>query len=245
MDDRKKLVAVAGLRRADPTILQVLTQDVLRTPLVRIEPGTLADLLALSELGTPTLPFALARELERFQRQMGRELADMTDAPLAELIADLARLSPAKLPACLREQVLALAPDRRDRTVLEGIQAFGQHVDGQLPETLRLPSAPVRTPHGAPPPPVHKVQARPAVGVTRVRTPPAQVDQRRPQWIEADVLDRLAAHPGGLKESIVIAGARHRAPWQDLSEDEVLEVLRRLRREGRLKNESGRWIRKR
>jgi len=42
--------------------------------LVRIEPSTLVDLLALSELGDDQLPGAMVKELESFQRQMFREL---------------------------------------------------------------------------------------------------------------------------------------------------------------------------
>lgn len=240
MDEKKKLVAVAGLRQAEPTTLAVLTQDVLRTPLVRIEPGTLVDLLALSELGADPLPSSMAKELEHFQAQMFRELADLPDGPaLASFATDLKALPAAKVPTCLRTAVAELIPERRDEEALAALQAFLDGVEGEEPEEVELPTA--STAEGAGSAPVEKVATKPRKS-TRRRTPASRVDERRGQWIESDVLDRVSNYQNGLKESILVAGARHRAPWEDVTEKEVMTVLRRLKREGRMRYSAGRWL---
>lgn len=240
MDEKKKLVAVAGLRQADPTTLAVLTQDVLRTPLVRIEPGTLADLLALSELGQDPLPMIMAKELEHFQRQMFRELADLPDGvALTSFIEDLQTLAADQVPACLRAAVAELMPDRRDEESLAAMQAFLDGVEGVEPATIDLPTAPQEDSVGSAP--VEKVTAKAKKPATRKRVA-SQVDERRGLWIEGDVLERVSNYHNGLKESILVAGARHRAPWDDVSEKEVMAVLRRLKREGRMRFSAGRWL---
>jgi hypothetical protein len=69
------------------------------------------------------------------------------------------------------------------------------------------------------------------------------VDTRREEWIREDVISRLVNYGAkGLKEPIVVAGARHRSPWKDMTETEVLAVLRKLKREGRLRDSAGRWM---
>jgi hypothetical protein len=56
------------------------------------------------------------------------------------------------------------------------------------------------------------------------------------------VLERLQNYGhDGLKEAIVVAGSRHRAPWKDLTEKEVLSVLRQMERDGNVRHSAGRW----
>ncbi|MEL6346872.1 MAG: hypothetical protein AAFV53_27410, partial [Myxococcota bacterium] len=77
----------------------------------------------------------------------------------------------------------------------------------------------------------------------RTRMTASQVDDRRAEWIEEDVIDRLSNYGNrGLKESIIVAGSRHRASWEDLSEAEILAVLRRLKRESKVRYSAGRWM---
>ena len=242
MDEKKKLVSVAGLRRAEPTTLQVLTQDVLRTPLVRIEAGTLVDLLALSELGEDQLPGAMVRELAHFQRQMFRELADLPDGPTLAAFADgLTGLAPASIPTCLRAALAELLPERKDDIALAAIQAVLDHAATAAPAALVLPkSAPADSPNRArvtKVAPIRKVESSSA----RVSSEGRMEEDRRAEWIEGDVIERLANYPSGLKEPIAVAGARHRAPWSDVTDQEVLKVLRKLKRDGRLRFSAGRW----
>ena len=241
MDDKKKLVSVAGLRRADPIALQVLTQDVLRTPLARIEASTLVDLLALSELGTDQLPGSMVKELQRFRAQMFREMSDLPDGIALIGFADtLVPLAPATVPACLREVVEDLIPERKDPDTVLALKTLLERADSAPPEVVVLPSLPEKTsPNRAH---VTKVAAVKAPANRTARSVEARVvEDTRGEWIEGDVLDRLKSYPSGLKEAVVVAGSRHRAPWQDLTEDDVLKVLRRLRREGRTRFSAGRW----
>jgi len=241
VEDKKKLVAVAGLRTADPTTLQVLTQDVLRTPLVRIEPATLADLLALSEIGGDPLPGAMVKELDRFQRQMFRELADLPDGPpLAEFMGEVGKLPADTVPACLRKAVADLVEDRKSADAIEAIQAFLAGVEGVDPTPVQLPTR--EDDPDATSAPVEKVAAKKKTSTRKRATPKSQVDPRRGEWIEGDVLDRLNNYHNGLKESVMVAGSRHRSPWDDVSVKEVMAVLRRLKREGRVRYSAGRWL---
>lgn len=242
MDEKKKLVSVAGLRKADPTTLQVLTQDVLRTPLVRIEPATLVDLLALSELGEDQVPGAMVKELSSFQRQMFRELADLPDGiALASFAADLCGLRAETLPKCLRDAVAELLPDRKDADAVNALQALIDHASTVDPEAISLPAMAVAdSPNKSA---VTKV--KPAKKKRTSRTAKSAeaklLEEERGQWIEGDVIVRLAQYSTGLKEAIMVAGSRHRAPWEDVTEKEVLKVLRRLKREERLRFSAGRW----
>ena len=255
MDTQKKQIAIQGLRRSDPDTLMVLTQDVLRATLSRIEVATLADLLALSELETG-LSVALARDLKQFRSQMFREMSDLPDSPvLADFARDLASVSPERVPASLRDEVARITQGRKHMEAVAALNELEQRWSGVAPEppVVRQPVLPPkasrasatasRRPTGpVTPGPVKEKLPTVAPGEKKARTPPAQVDERRVTWIEEELMVRLEQYGvAGLKEAVVVAAARHRAPWRDVTEDEVLTVLRRLKRENRLRFTSGRW----
>ena len=71
------------------------------------------------------------------------------------------------------------------------------------------------------------------------------VDPRRAEWIREDAVTRLNSREyveRGLKESILVAGIRHRSPYKDLTEEEVKAELRKLERERKLKHTGERWL---
>jgi len=45
----------------------------------------------------------------------------------------------------------------------------------------------------------------------------------------------------GLKQAMLLAGAKHRAPWDDLQEAEIMAVLRKLEKSGTVKKSTNRW----
>lgn len=240
--ERKRKVSLAGLRRADPTTLQVLAQDALRTPLVRLEASTLADLLALSELPEGALPLALRRDLSAFQRQMFRELSDLPDGPpLLDLAIELRRVAAAEIPACLRDELRRIQADRHHPDARLALDELIEHAESAPPAVLSPPRAPERA--SGPRPVVKRLEPAAAPPPTRPARSPAaaQAEDMRGAWIEEDVLARLRDNPGGVKESLLVGGCRHRAPWSDLSEAEVLKVVRRLGRERRARSSAGRW----
>ncbi len=251
---KKQRISVLGLRRSDPEILPVLTQDALRATLGRVEPATLCDLLALSELEVG-LGVALTRDLRHFRDQMFREISDLPDSPvLAEFCAELGRVDPVRVPACLRASVIALAPERKHMEAVAALNELIARWETAAPEAVvlrvttarRVPAgrstAPLGGPRPGPPPVKEKKVAAVAPAERRPRTPVAQIDERRVAWIEEEVVNRLEQYGvAGLKEAVLVAGARHRAPWKDVTEDEVLAILRRLRRENRLRFSAGRW----
>lgn len=251
---KKQRISVLGLRRSDPEILPVLTQDALRATLGRVEPATLCDLLALSELETG-LGVALIRDLRQFRDQMFREISDLPDSPvLADFANELGRVEASRVPTCMRVAVSEMALSRKHMEAVTALAELQGKWETTPPEALvlrvtaarKVPAGRSTAPLGGPRPtlppqkPAKVVKAKPVE--RRPRTPVAQIDERRVAWIEEEVLNRLEQYGvAGLKEAVLVAGARHRAPWKDVTEDEVLAVLRRLRRENRLRFSAGRW----
>ena len=246
--NKKQRQAITGLRNSDATTLGVLTQDALRSTLGRLEPGTLCDLLALSEV-QDGLGVGLARDLGHFREQTLREISDLPDGPaLADFANELAEVAPARVPACLRTHLASLIPDRRHTGALEALQAALSAFEAEDPGTVtvRPPAAPraSKSPTSAPGRTRREV-VKPATAprVRRAATPAPMLDTRRAEWIEEDALSRLRQYgANGLKEAIIVAGCQHRAPWQDLAESEILAVLRKLGRDGVIRHTSNRWM---
>ncbi len=256
---RKNRISVGGLRKADPTTLTVLTQDVIRLPLGQIERRTLLDLLALSEV-PEQLKGTLPKELEHLRHQMYREIDDLPDGPgLAEFASELVGIPAASAPQSLRDKIGALVGERKNGDAVAALQELIAHWSSEPPAAVLLPvpkepktrktaasasaageapAAPAKTPKLTVVAPATATKKEKAAA-----TPAAQVDTRREEWVREDVLGRLSQYGArGLKEPVVVAGARHRSPWKDMGEDEVLAVLRKLKREGKVHTSAGRWM---
>ena len=243
MDATKNRTSVGGLREADPTTLAVLTQDVLRLPLGQIERGTLMDLMALSEV-PDQLSSELAKDLARFRDQMGREIADLPDGPpLAEFLEELDEVDAERVPTVVRDIISNLDGERDFEPASNLITDLGDKWEETEPGeiTLAAPTTDIDASQetGDGTPRLQKVAAK----TNKARRTTTTVDPRREEWIREDVVSRLVKYGSrGLKQSIVVAGSRHRAPWDDLSEAEVLATLRKLKRESRLRFSAGRWM---
>jgi hypothetical protein len=256
LETRKNRMSIAKLRSSDTNTLLVLTQDALGLPLGQIDPATLVDLIALSELDEQ-LTTSLTRDLQNFRTQAFNQVTDLPDgAALAGFVAEITALEPASVPQSLREYLAELLPLRRHPESLEKLQALALRLDGHSPESITLPEAPAKT--------KTKAKAKAKGKTTKAKTTKAkaakdakdapkkkrttritasQVDDRKAEWIEEDVISRLQNYGSrGLKEAIILAGARHRAPMKDLSEAEILAVMRRLKRESKVRFSAGRWI---
>jgi hypothetical protein len=233
---KKELVSREGLRNADAEKLHALTSDILRTPLVRLDPITLCDLLALSEL-QDGLDAAFKRDLDNFREQMVRELEDLPDGPgLRDFAITVGEVPPARVPAALRNAVKAILPDRKDPEALDLLGSLLERWEAVAPEDFPPPPKPEKEAKKK------KTVAAKEKGEKKTRTPANAVDERRAEWVKNDVLERLQNYGhDGLKEAIVVAGARHRSPWKDLTEKEVLAVLRQMERDGNVRHSAGRW----
>lgn len=242
MDATKNRTSVGKLRTSDPETLSVLTQDVLRLPLGQIERGTLADLMALTEV-TDQVSVELGKDLKKFGDQMLREISDLPDGPpLAEFLEELAQVDPERVPETVRQAVLGLRDERSFEGLDELFATIDQNWGDNEPVEITLPASgpdiddSKQTGAGKPRKQVVKAKKK-----TRRRT--TVVDERREEWIREDVLSRLGNYGArGLKESIIVAGSRHRAPWDDLTESEVLATLRKMKRESRVRYSAGRWM---
>ena len=239
METRKNRLSIAKLRSSDANTLLVLTQDALGLPIGQIEPQTLVDLLALSEL-QDQLSTALHRDLSNFRTHACNQITDLPDGPaLGGFVSELIALEPEQVPQCLRDFFAELLPQRRHAESLERLQALAERVADHAPESITLPAAPVKST-------TTKKAATKAAAPKKKRTTritASQVDERKAEWIEEDVISRLQNYGSrGLKESILVAGTRHRAAWKDLSPAEILAVMRRLKRESKIRFSAGRWM---
>jgi len=248
MKGKVKRVSAEGLRTSDPTVLSILIQDLLHTPIDKLSALTLCDLIALSE--TEGLPRSMGRDLGRFRERMVRAYADIPDGPLlTEFFQRMAEVEAQMVPTFWRDAVAAREDILSAPTAaLDGLRAAWAQAE---PKPVVLTSRPVVRVQRD-----ERVRGRESISrATRkatptksagrkraVRAPAHQRDVRREQWIREDVISRLKSYGSrGLSQAILVAGSQHRAPWNDLGEDEVLSTLRKMAKEGSVKYSAGRW----
>lgn len=234
MTNRKNRTSIAQLRTSDAGRLQVLVPEALGLPLGQIDPATLLDLLALSEL-SDQIPNALIQDLVQFRNRMFDQISDLPDGPsLAQFVSEIQALPADQVPQCLREHLSEILPLRAHPEALTTLQELAAQLVDSPPTAVVLPAAPAAKTSAS--------KAKAAKKPRKTRISAAQVDPDRAEWIEVDVIDRLGNYGNrGLKESILVAGALKRASWSDLTSAEVLAVLRRLKRESKVKYSAGRW----
>jgi hypothetical protein len=259
-----------GLRSSDPVTLSVLCQDLLRRPLIQLTPRTLCDLLALSEI--EDLPKQLRRDLFVFREQMVREFNDMPEGlVIGEYLEELTEMDPGQIPDCLRVAVIergeAAARHPASAPHIEALlTSFEEHEaefldPGGKAQKVKVHQFDVPDSHKAPDERSKKKRTRspraeseeeggdtPARKSSYKGNPTTKLpmrsskDPERALWIRMDINERLGNHSKGLKQAVLLAGARHRCPWDDLAGEEVLAVLRAMAREGKVKNSAGRWM---
>jgi hypothetical protein len=256
LPSRVNQVAVEGLRTTDPASLSVLTQDLLRQPLGRVAPETLADLFALSE-ASEQLPHSLHRDIGAFCQQKVREMEDLAGGqPMLEFLSGFLTVPGGLVPYSLREAIGGLDEgDNLSNEAAEALNALHQRWEGVHPDQITLPKRPTQSiEHPTPPErlrvpdPIEKpkIAAKASPRPKPSRTPAAQKDQRRSDWIREDILQRLDEYgERGLKEAVIVAGTLHRSPYKDLTETEIMAELRGLKRESQVSFSAGRWSRRR
>ncbi len=224
-------------------MIHVLVGDVLRHHLDSIHPSCVADLFALSELALPT---SLAADLRAWTTRATQELRDMPDnGTRGAWIHDIGLVPAHRVPTRLREAVQGLLPGSGG-AVVEQIEGLAMQWAATAPEALVLPKKrATRAKAGEPKAEKIAKIAKPPRVVKAPRTPAAQVDPRRAEWVREDAVTRLNASEyaeRGLKESIFLGGIRHRSPYKDMTDEEIKVVLRRLEREGKVKHTGERWL---
>lgn len=244
-DNRVQRLNLERLRVSSPSMIQVLTQDVIRQHIERIAPSCIADLFALSEA---KLPVALSNDLRGWAMRAEREILDIPDGePRTIFLGELGELPAADIPATLREAIYSLGTVSQAETA-ERVEELRQRWSEvpPAPVTIAVPTRPVVQKGAAAAGANGKAARATATPRARaVKTPAALVDPRRAEWIRGDAVTRLGSREyaeRGLKESIFVAGIRHRSPFTDLTDEEVKVELRRLERERKLKHTGERWL---
>ena len=239
---------VEGLRRYDAMTIQVLAGDLFRVPLSGVDRRSLCDLVALSE--RTDLPVQLTRDLHKYREQMLREFNDLPDGDkLGLFLSELTEVEASRVPASLREGILARTEEHLLPRTKELFESLVRHFESLAPmdaESTDRPAVRVEQLQ-AKKKPVARTEAKrgPQRGRDEPRRPAKpKITPERAEWIRKDVLARLADYPDqGLKQAMLVAGARHRAPWNDLKEAEVVIVLKSLESGNRVRKIAGRWIR--
>ena len=235
MDMETKRVTVEGLRGADVPTLQVLTQDVLGLPMNQVHPETVCDLFALAEV-SDQVPDELARDLASFVERCQRELGDLPDAAaLSAYTADLKSLDGTRIPETFRSALNQLGANG-DEDVVGVVGELQAHFEGAEPAPFEVSEAASIASKAAD---AKTTAAAPKKRTTKTKS---KADEERRAWIQEFVLSRLANYETGLKESLLVGAARHKAPWEDVTDREVRSVLRAMGREGRIRTTVGRWL---
>ena len=234
MNMETKRVTIDGLRAADVATLKVLTQDVLGLPLNQIHPGTVCDLFAIAEV-SDQVPEQLAQDLSQFVGRCQRELGDLPDGEaLNDYTNGLLALDAAQIPETLRVMLNGLDADSDDRAK-EVIGGLNQHFSAADPAPFSVADS-------------GSMAASAAGSRTKATAPKKKTtkvkkdDTERREWIAQFVLGRLTNYETGLKESLLVGAARHKAPWDDVTDREVRSVLRAMGRDGKVRTTVGRWL---
>lgn len=233
MSNETKRVTIDGLRGADVATLQVLTQDVISLPLNQIHPATACDLFAIAEV-SDQVPEQLAQDLSGFVARAQRELTDMPDgAALVDFTRALLESDASLVPETFRSMLAGLEPGDDDGTAQ--LAALATHFDGAVAAPFAVVASKSMASEAAE---KRTTAAKPKAKSKTVK----KDDTERREWISEFVLSRLVNYETGLKESLLVGAARHKAPWDDMTDREVRSVLRAMGRDGKLKTTVGRWL---
>ena len=236
MDMETKRVTVEGLRGADVATLQVLTQDVLGLPINQVHPGTVCDLFALAEV-SDQVPDQLARDLAAFVERCQRELGDLPDAAaLDSYTSALKEADGSAVPETMR-LVLDKLTEGGDDGVIQVVAGLQEHYGECAPTPFEVAEGDASLASKA-----ADSRTKAAAPKKRTTKTKSKADEERREWIQEFALSRLANYETGLKESLLVGAARHKAPWDDVTDREVRSVLRAMGREGRIRTTVGRWL---
>jgi len=239
---------VEGLRKADPVTLSVLAQDLIRKPLVKLDPRSLCDLIALAE--SEAITGSLSRDLRKFKDQMLREVSDLADGVrLGDFLGDLIETGASRVPSSLRDVVLERSESDESPDTVSRRATLVEAFDTTEPDAVTVTSEPeIRVVKAQPKKaPVERAKAVRVSGTTggarsKAASKAKVKDMNRVAWIRDDIMERLSNYGSkGIKESLLIAGAIHRSPYKDLSPAEIKSELGALKELERIQLKVGRW----
>jgi hypothetical protein len=249
-------IHVEGLRKSDPVTLSVLAQDLMRLPLIELDPRSVCDLIALSM--SDSLPVQLTTDLSGFRAQMLREISDLLDGDvLLAWLAELSTVDVNRVPEPIRDSIkdkLEISEKRDCADKLKELVKCFDEAGSDAVEVLstsvievergRSQTVPDSRYHGKTAPFAEKpVKAKRTPGRKAIPKVKTEEQKERDTWIEADIVENLTNYFGkGLKQSILIAGVRKRAPWSDVKFPEVVSALKSLKERQLVKFSAGRWL---
>ena len=226
-------VTIEGLRGADVATLQVLTQDVISLPLNQIHPTTACDLFAIAEV-SDQVPEQLAQDLSAFVGRARRELSDMPDGSsfIDYTAAALLSADASLVPDTFRAMLAELETTDEDGAGQQA--ALAAHLRTLQRRRSRLQRRPACL----------EGRRGPNCSAKAPKATKAKVAKKDDTELLRDhefVMSAPVNYETGLKESLLVGAARHKAPWEDMTDREVRSVLRAMGRR-KLKTTVGRWL---
>ena len=165
-------------------------------------------------------------------------LLDDADA-LESFLNELTGLDPARVPDSLRTELTERGTKELNPGCARILGTLQERLGQTGAESVRVQERPTQR--------VEKVVARRAPAErerSQAKVSRRQVRPKNPEraaWIREDIVHRLKNYPDlGLKEAVLVAGTRHRSPWNDLHEPEILSVIRQMERAELLRRSVGR-----
>ncbi len=256
----QRQVRVDNLRTQDPVMLEIVLQGPLRRPIPQIEIGTLADMMALSELDT--LPKALKRPFDGFTTRVASEVEDLPDGESFHLFCKaIGGLEPERVPASLRNILEREATrDGRSESGRDQVRSLLDVLAEVEPEVVVLGAVAPKIERGALKKVFEKriggkVEERPKrqrsssrgssgpSGAGRARLP-ADHNPERAAWLRDLLTETLVGKDNGLSETVLIAGCRHKAKsssFHPIQPKHITEVLKSMEEAGVVRHSAGRW----
>lgn len=259
-------VGIGNLRGMDPITLEVTITEALRRPLPQLEVAALVDLYALAESDAPSKP--LKRDLEQFRSRIDREIADLPDGSVwTAFVGELERLEPQRISAGFRVLLSDLvsqegrAPSSRATLApLQGVWAEipaepfvvgGGSARVEKHEVMNR-SEPLTNRRGigiSESKPKKQRRSRAASGGSskpkKIVVPPKTIDLEKLAFLSERCMERLAKYRDkGLAEQILVVGVRKQAEesFPDTSSRDVVETLKHMEKQGKVKKSAGRWM---
>lgn len=251
---------LGSIRGMDALSLEITVQNALRRPIGGVDPASLADLLALAELGG--FSATIDPGLEAFVARMASEIADLPTDVFTTLVTELDELGAARIPNSLRGHVITEVERESRAVALAAVAPVAKAWSDTEPEPFPLGGSTPRVarateakrndarfkgstaPRGEPATTTTATKRASKKPNTRTLDLTSSEDVDKDRYIEQSCLERLAGvSEKGLLEAVILAGVRHgaRSRYPELGGYEVKAALTRLQKRGAARFSAGRW----
>ena len=252
---RSNRFELVGLRSQSRVLLEVSLSDIKNFKLLDITMETVSDLFHMSEI--ESFPLHLRRALTTFVAKLGRDLADLSDSSMSEIIGELRGLAPNQISASFRSALSACAVGRSS-SAMENMMTYLADIAEHVPMApLECGTKQMKVEKAAPARNKFAPGRAFASGSSRVESSSYEREERRTtraalpeiahlNWTEKIIFSSLRQFGReGASEMVVSAVIQRRATAEGLtgvSSASVAAVLKKMAKAKRISTSSGRWF---